>query len=276
MSKIALLYSGQPRHVKECYQNHLETFYNVNPDDEIDVFAHIWYDPAWVGTFFWDQYKDRGRWEADLKDFMQDNWKPKGIVFEEPKEFIPEGIEPDSRFPHPVNNIISMFYSLDQVNSIKKKYEEENGFKYDCVIVARFDIGHRSTWHMGYNVSLMPFNPTLDMNYIYSAMWKQLNAGYADQWFFSNSENIDKFGTMYENALNDYFQKNSDYYNAIINGWFDSNESNETSNEIINKDGLAIYYKYPRWQMINNHILHKWHLREAGLYEKSKFLGEMR
>ena len=121
MSKVALIYSGQPRHLKECFENHRSTFWDANPDAEIDVFAHIWYDEAWVGSYFWDQYKDRGRWEADLKDFMVDKWQPKGLVFEEPKEFDAEDIHPDPRFPHPVNNIISMFYSVSEANNLKKK-----------------------------------------------------------------------------------------------------------------------------------------------------------
>ena len=67
-----MIYSGQPRHLKECFENHRSTFWDANPDAEIDVFAHIWYDEAWVGSYFWDQYKDRGRWEADLKDFVKE------------------------------------------------------------------------------------------------------------------------------------------------------------------------------------------------------------
>jgi hypothetical protein len=193
MSKIALLYSGQPRHVKECYQNHLETFYKANPDDEIDVFAHIWYDPAWVGTFFWDQYKDRGRWEADLKDFMQDNWKPKGIVFEEPKEFIPEGIEPDSRFPHPVNNIISMFYSLDQVNSIKKRYEEKNGFKYDCVIRLRTDEFFKTPIGKIADYDLNSVNVLNE--------WAHIEYGINDHFAFGSSELMDKYLDVYTNFV---------------------------------------------------------------------------
>jgi len=54
MSKVALIYSGQPRHLKECFENHRSTFWDANPDAEIDVFAHIWYDEAWVGSYFWD------------------------------------------------------------------------------------------------------------------------------------------------------------------------------------------------------------------------------
>ena len=136
--KVALIYSGQPRHLRECHRNHRENFWDRNPDWEVDVFAHVWYDKSWVGSYFWDQYKDRGKWDADLVPFMEENWKPKGLEFEEPKQFICDW-QPDPRFPHPVNNIISMFYSLEKANDLKKKYEEENNFKYDCVVRLRTD-----------------------------------------------------------------------------------------------------------------------------------------
>ena len=51
--KLALIYSGQPRHLRECYENHHSNFYQ--PGWDVDVFAHIWYDESWVGSYFWDQ-----------------------------------------------------------------------------------------------------------------------------------------------------------------------------------------------------------------------------
>ena len=104
MSKLALIYSGQPRHLRECHENHVKNFYQEGWD--VDVFAHVWYDKSWVGAYFWDQYKDRGRWDAELIPYMEENWKPKALEFEEPKDFESDWV-PDPRFPHPVNNIIS-------------------------------------------------------------------------------------------------------------------------------------------------------------------------
>ena len=62
--RLALIYSGQPRHLRECHENHIKNFYQEGWD--VDVFAHVWYDKSWVGAYFWDQYKDRGRWDAEL------------------------------------------------------------------------------------------------------------------------------------------------------------------------------------------------------------------
>jgi len=239
--------------------------------ESVDVFSHSWDD--------------------GFKNKIDDYYNPRISLYEKQIDFnsigreagidevwINEGFNRNVTLYQQctINASLSFYYSRAKAIQFKSEYEKTHDFNYDCVVVARFDSGQRSTWHTGYNVSLIPFDPNLDMTYIYSAMWMQLNAGYADQWFFSNSENINKLGDMYDKALNDYFQKNSEYCNAITNGWFDSDDSSEISNEFINKNELAIRHKYPRWQMINNHILHKWHLYKVGLYNKSKFLGEKR
>ena len=193
MSKIALIYSGQPRHLKECSSNHYETFYKANPDHEIDVFAHIWYDEKWIGNYFWDQYKDRGRWEADLKEYMIKKWNPKRINYEAPKEFVPEGIEPDPRFPHPVNNIISMFYSVFQANEMKKQYEEEHDFKYDCVIRLRTD---------EYFMTPIGCIDNYDMNVVNVLNeWAHLDYGINDHFAFGSSELMDKYLDVYNNFV---------------------------------------------------------------------------
>jgi hypothetical protein len=157
------------------------------------VFAHIWYDEAWVGTYFWDQYKDRGRWEADLKDFMVDNWQPKGLVFEEPKEFEAEDIYPDPRFPHPVNNIISMFYSLNEANNLKKKYEDDNGFKYDCVIRLRTDEYFKTPIGPISNYDLNTVNVLNE--------WAHIEHGINDHFAFGSSELMDKYLDVFDNFV---------------------------------------------------------------------------
>jgi len=83
--KVALLYSGQPRYVKECHSNHIKTFYRKNPDSEIDVFAHIWYDEKLVGSYFRNEVMKNGKWEPDTREYIMNAWKPKGIIFEDLK-----------------------------------------------------------------------------------------------------------------------------------------------------------------------------------------------
>jgi len=225
-------------------------------------------------------------WDADNDSLILSLYNPISCTIETQIDFNPiaraEGIDEDwingrykrkgSRFANcTVHNSLSFFYSRSQAIWHKCWGEIELGIIYDYVIVCRFDLGQRSGVHRGFNVSKMPFDPKLSMEFIYSAMWDQLNAGYADQWFFSNSANIDKLGTMYSASL-EYLRPYSFYFTMLTGGWPESNSNDEFSNERLGGPGTFYPVKYPRWQMINNHILHKWHFIQTGLYEKSKFL----
>jgi hypothetical protein len=226
-------------------------------------------------------------WELDLESKLLDQYKPKVHQFENPHGFneivikngineekINEGFDRKNTIYEQckVSSSLSFFYSRTRALEFAIKYSNDGEFEYDCVIAARFDLGQRSGIHKGYNVSLMNFDLSLDMNNIYSAMWKQLNAGLADQWFFSNQENMKKLAKMYELSIKDYFQLGSKYEIAITRGWVDSNSDDQFSNEVLKKEKSKNLVKYPRWQMINNHILHKWHFINVGLYSKSKYI----
>ena len=50
MTRIALCYSGRPRSYSECFQNHQAVFGLGN--DNVDVFAHLWYDEELIGQPF--------------------------------------------------------------------------------------------------------------------------------------------------------------------------------------------------------------------------------
>lgn len=106
---------------------------------------------------------------------------------------------------------LSFLYSRKAAVQLKRKYEEEKGFKYDCVILARFDLGQRGKEHpQKYYATNFNFNPNLNMEYVYSAYWDQLNHGYADHWFFSNSLNMDTVSLMFD-RVKDYYQSDSEY-----------------------------------------------------------------
>lgn len=240
-------------------------------DAELDIFIHSW--------------------DEDLKEKIVKQYLPKKSQFEKPHNFTQIGIDmgikeneinegynrKESIYKNcTIGSSLSFYYSRS--NSLNKaiEYANKNEFKYDVIIAARFDLGQRSGWHKNYNVSLMEFNLNLDMTYIYSAMWMQLNAGLGDQWFYSNQENMEKMSKMYDMALKDYFQPDSKYELAITNGWIDSNEDNKFSNEVLSENKTNNLFKYPKWQIINNHIIHKWHLINVGIYEKSKYIGNVK
>lgn len=246
---------------------------------EVDVFIHSWdtdkrdhiealYSPLF--SYFEDQ--------IDFKEVM----KFSNVSQEHFDEGFDRNNSPYSTCQ--ISSTLSFLYSRKKSLDLVYMYEEENNFKYDAVISARFDLGQRDKFgKWKYYVSQMNFDPELDMNFMYSAMWDQLNAGYADQWFYSNSNNMRLLSMAYDAALYEYFKPGSDYEKNVTTGWPDSLEydgsfydANQFSNEKLKpyRDlrNLVSEMKYPKWQCVNNHILYKWFMIHYDLYEKSRFV----
>lgn len=197
MFKIALLYSGEPRHVKECHTNHIETFWKANPNTQIDVFAHIWYSHDMNGKYFWNEYKNRGHYEIDVGNFILTTLQPKKLIFQKPKTFLVKNIISDSRFPHPINNILSMFYSIDKVNKLKKEYEKINNFQYNCVVRLRTDEYFQSNIGQLSEYNLNSINVLNE--------YAHVEHGLNDHFAFGSSDIMDKYLDVYKNIneLND-------------------------------------------------------------------------
>ena len=135
MTRIALCYSGQPRDFIHAVENHREHF--GLGKDNVDVFAHLWFDESVVGRVF--TIPSKGVWPgSEIKDWISENWKPKKIVYEPPRGFNEE-ISNWRDFGHPKDNQISQFYSMEQVMKFKRDHEEKHNFKYDYVVRMRTD-----------------------------------------------------------------------------------------------------------------------------------------
>ena len=141
MTRIALCYSGRPRSYQECHENHKQHF-RLGQND-VDVFAHMWFDEDLVGTQFRTDV-GQGTWpDAGVKEWIDENWKPKKIKYEKPRYFADmfnDTWQTKWTATHPKDNQISMFYGIEQAIKLKREYEEENNFKYDYVIRMRSDL----------------------------------------------------------------------------------------------------------------------------------------
>jgi len=234
-------------------------------------------------------------WEPHLENYIKILYTPIYSTFEKQINFEDEMKENkisqeyfDQNFnrnnsPYAACKISS---TLSFLNSRKKSlnlaflHEEKKKFKYDAIIVARFDLGQRDKFgKWKYYVSQVNFDPSFEMDYVYSAMWDQLNAGYADQWFYSSSDNMKVLSKAYDDALLD-FQPGSRYEYAVTEGWPDSvqydggfYDPNQFTNEKLKSWKLEIpLMKYPLWQCVNNHIYYKWFFINNNLYNKSRFV----
>jgi secreted Zn-dependent insulinase-like peptidase len=155
---------------------------------------------------------------------------------------------------------------------LKKNYEDKNNFKYDCVVMCRFDLGQRGKQYpQKHYATNFNFSENLDMNFVYSVYWDQLNHGFADHWFYSSSENMDIVSCLHDNLLS-YYSPNSEYVQKVTKGWPDSNQHNEFSNEFYNTTKEIDLKTWPLNACIDNHKLYKWYFIDTGIYEKCKFV----
>lgn len=130
--KTALLFSGQPRNLKQSYR-YLKKYIidDLNPD----IFIHTWDDNLHSSA----KHVDITKVKYASKDLIIELLKPKNYIFENNNEFM-KNLDNNlkSKYSDPFIQY-SMFYSMNRVNDLKKKYEKENDFIYDTVIRIRFD-----------------------------------------------------------------------------------------------------------------------------------------
>lgn len=241
----------------------------------IDVFIHSWdmEKSVYINELYKPVYSTYEK-QKDFTEIMKEN----NIS----QEYFDEGFMREySPYANcKISSTLSFLYSRQAALRLVSLFEEKKKFKYDIVIAARFDLGQRDKFgKWKYYVSQMNFDPSLDMNFVYSAMWDQLNAGYADQWFFSSSDNMKILSTAYDEALRS-FLSGSLYEYAVTQGWPDSviydmsfEHPNQFTNEKLKEyKSLLPEMTYPKWQCVNNHIFYKWFFIVSGLYDKSRFV----
>lgn len=169
--KIALCLSGQPRFVQEVAPYIIQ---NVCDGYNVDVFTHLWFDEDLQNK----PYKFEGQWQSQrLRSTAVDEvlkiYNPVSYIIEPSKKFIDPTIhfetslkkywtwgEPGQEFrDRIINNTISYYYSLNQVNNLKKSYEYANGFKYDWVVRCRTDtILHTKINYEQYDKNVINFS----------------------------------------------------------------------------------------------------------------------
>lgn len=203
--KIALCFSGQPRFVSECSEYIKQ---NVIRDYDVDVFAHLWFDESLQKEPY--KYGGDGNWvnqrisENAIDEFKR-IYNPVSVITESSKKFIDSKLhfetslrrywpgsidnplDPDYR-NRTVNNCLSYFYSLNEVNKLKKLHEYANDFKYDWVIRCRTDAMVQTK--MQYKI----YNPEV-INF--TGIMNQPD-GMINDWFnFGGSDVMDAFMSVF-------------------------------------------------------------------------------
>jgi hypothetical protein len=136
--KIAVCYRGHLRTLSETFENQKEYLFQ---DHDIDFFCHTW-------NIYQDQI-----------DFMKEVLKPKRLLVEDIKmmeknpynsmtssdlckdtNFDKEKFISDGYLQSRPYNVLSMLYTLNKVNSLRKEYSQTENVSYDAVIIMRPDL----------------------------------------------------------------------------------------------------------------------------------------
>jgi hypothetical protein len=126
-------------------------------------------------------------------------YKPKKYIFEPPKKFLLEEFTGANFELIKPQNVLSMFYSIEQANNLKKEYEKENNFVYDIVIRSRTDIILQN-----FNLDLN----TLDNKIYYYGLNQFMFNNIAicnDQFAIGSSEYMNIYSSLY--SLLEYYWK---------------------------------------------------------------------
>jgi len=139
--KMALCLQGQPRVWKKGYE-----FLNkeIISKYDVDVFCHTWWSEDMIGQAY-----DSSPWsppiynvEPNLIPEISAAYNFKKFKYEKSKKFIPiRKYKIDGNHDLIYDSLCSRFYSLNQVLTLLKEYEQETNINYDWTIITRPDIG---------------------------------------------------------------------------------------------------------------------------------------
>jgi hypothetical protein len=141
--RAALCFSGQMRSVERTYEEfYKRTLFEPNEHWDIDVFVHTWFDVVELGKVYEvGGHKAPGSVIAtDTVDRLFKIYNPTKALLERQIAFSEEmGGRRDAHIPAIYTT--SKLYSMKASNLLKRKFEQERGFKYDLVMQLRFDVG---------------------------------------------------------------------------------------------------------------------------------------
>lgn len=191
--KIALCLSGLPRQVEETYPYLKKAILDRY---DVDVFAHSWLEDPWRNGSHEKYVAPKSEYEVRMNEVTKilRLYKPKAFTVGQ------YHIRQESYQSNPdyilYTRYCSMFESVFLANELKKRYEEQNHFKYDCVIRCRYDYGLITEFDFSsFDIANRIFVKKVDQNPA-----EQINCAFA----FSSSQNMDiwcdLFNHMHEMA----------------------------------------------------------------------------
>ncbi|MDB3972304.1 hypothetical protein N9400_02585 [Candidatus Thioglobus sp.] len=198
--------SLDPKIAYELYKENI-----LDQNNQVDIFIHSW--------------------SYDFKDRLIALYEPKKACIEKQIDFQTKARGFQNKFPSIAAKIKLIFYKIFNNNAylefidlkekelfracsrwysskksldLKKEYEKENGFKYDAVMITRLDVGFFTNLQFNnYDIQYFyaPYRndaPSKENNFTANKKNHFKGSQFQDLWFFSNSDNMDKFSLLYD------------------------------------------------------------------------------
>jgi len=140
-NKVAICFSGQLRTWRKCVSNWHYILKTIGyPEENIDVFCHIWDFNSIPNSIDTNGIFDRKVSKEEINEVLS-ILKPKKYVIESERVFTP--FSPTQ----PITNsgFLSQFYGIMKSANLKRQYEIENNMRYSAVARSRYDTLYTDT-----------------------------------------------------------------------------------------------------------------------------------
>lgn len=179
-----------------CISGHLRTFeenfdsvrVNILEKMDCDVFIHTWDKVGLAHRGLDAKYHNTETYK--LVDKIEKLYNPKKLVIEPSKAFLVSNLMQSRLIDRrDIPGTLSMFYKIEQCNNLKKEYEQENNFTYDCVIRFRGDL---------FVENPLPVDTFTNLNTVFFSNYGHFG-GISDQFAYGNSSIMDIYSSLYSN-----------------------------------------------------------------------------
>lgn len=212
--KIAVCYRGHLRTLSKTFDNQKQYLFQ---NHDVDFFCHTW-----------NVYKEEIQ-------FLKEVVKPKRLLIEDSKqlyinpynsitfhdqfdsslEFTKDKKITDGYLQSIPYNVLSLLYSLNKVNSLRKEYSQANNIVYDGVLIIRPDIYFYDSFKYE-EVDIDKINISW-----YENIGDHLNNMHSiiDHIAFSNEKNIDKYSDCFLYIPSYFFNYKIPFVPETLLGW---------------------------------------------------------
>ena len=137
--RIGLVLFGHLRSYRETLSSFDSLREALKRSGDVDVFCHTWDIEESVTASWWKEHNPADPPPATVNaDEIEKKYNPVRYIISPSRQFDDSGY--NFNFSSPVAGVLSMLYTQEQAFQLLKQYEAENGFHYDVVLKARYDL----------------------------------------------------------------------------------------------------------------------------------------